>query len=105
MQVIWLKTSAAGGVTWEEVAQDQLASSSGQGDKAPKKTMKVDVPKWCGKWAVQMDDYKPGVVGAKSKNLAGLLLPLPVMQLLVCPDTCTGSCAIHQPLCLRLSDA
>jgi hypothetical protein len=29
------------------------------------------VPKWCGKWVVSMDEFEDGVVGAKSKNLAG----------------------------------
>lgn len=29
------------------------------------------MPKWCGKWVVSMDEFEDGVVGAKSKNLAG----------------------------------
>jgi len=33
--------------------------------------MTVKVPKWCGQWVVGMDDFKEGVVGAKSKNIAG----------------------------------
>lgn len=39
--------------------------------------LKISVPKWCGKWVVGMDEYKDGVVGAKSKNLAGLRGKLP----------------------------
>ena len=46
--------------------------SNGTGPQQPrKKVMKVKVPTWCGKWAVGMNDYKDGVVGAKSKNIAG----------------------------------
>ncbi len=37
----------------------------------------IEVPKWSGKWVVNMDQYAPGVVGAKSKNLAGLRGKLP----------------------------
>ena len=40
-------------------------------EKKKKKQMTVKVPKWCGKWVVGMDDFKEGVVGAKSKNIAG----------------------------------
>ena len=72
-QAIYLETSAAGGVTWEEVEEAQLkqdGSGSGGGAKARKK-LKISIPKWCGKWVVSMDEYKDGVVGAKSKNLAG----------------------------------
>ena len=39
--------------------------------------LKISVPKWPGKWVLGMDDYKDGVVGAKSKNLAGLRGKLP----------------------------
>ena len=37
----------------------------------------IEVPKWSGKWVVGMDEYANGVVGAKSKNLAGLRGKLP----------------------------
>lgn len=51
------------------------AGSSGNGaggeDPKPKRKIKVTVPKWCGKWVVSMDEFEDGVVGAKSKNLAG----------------------------------
>ena len=33
--------------------------------------LQVKVPKWCGQYVVGMDGYRDGVVGAKSKNLAG----------------------------------
>lgn len=39
--------------------------------------IKVTVPRWNGKWAVGMDAFCDGVVGAKSKNLAGLRGRLP----------------------------
>ncbi len=37
----------------------------------------ISIPTWSGKWVVGMDDYQDGVVGAKSKNLAGLRGKLP----------------------------
>ena len=74
-QVIHLETSAAGGVSWEQVDDAQLTSGNGSngsnGSGAPKKALKVKVPKWCGRWVVGMNDYADGVVGAKSKNIAG----------------------------------
>ena len=70
VQVIELKVSAAGNVTWAAAEEGQLSSSGGEA-KQPKKVMKVAVPQWCGKWALGMDAYKEGVVGAKSKNIAG----------------------------------
>ena len=73
VQAIELKTSAAGGVSWEQVDESKVGPAHGESQKAPKKVMKVAVPKWCGKWAVRMDQYKDGVVGAKSKNIAGEL--------------------------------
>lgn len=45
--------------------------SNGSNGAGPKKALQVKVPKWCGKWVVGMDDYADGVVGAKSKNIAG----------------------------------
>ena len=47
------------------------AGSAAAGDKAPKRKIKVEVPKWCGQWVVSMDAFQEGVVGAKSKNIAG----------------------------------
>mmetsp|Transcript_20854 Transcript_20854/g.62756 ORF Transcript_20854/g.62756 Transcript_20854/m.62756 type:complete len:1085 (+) Transcript_20854:1468-4722(+) len=70
------KVTAAGGVEWEE--GDSAAASSGDhSEKAPKRKIEVEVPKWCGKWVVGMDAYAEGVVGAKSKNIAGLRGKLP----------------------------
>lgn len=48
------------------------ANGSGDGgEHKPKRKVKVTVPKWCGRWVVGMDEFADGVVGAKSKNLAG----------------------------------
>ena len=47
-----------------------VSNGNGAGPE-PKKALKVQVPKWCGQWVVGMDDYADGVVGAKSKNIAG----------------------------------
>lgn len=64
-----MQTTAAGGVSWEAV--EELKDSATPKAKQPKKKMTVKVPKWCGKWVVSMDEFKEGVVGAKSKNIAG----------------------------------
>lgn len=64
----FVQTTAAGGVSWEAVEQQTAAAPK---EKKKKKQMTVKVPKWCGKWVVGMDDFKEGVVGAKSKNIAG----------------------------------
>ena len=61
--------------------------------------MKVKVPKWCGKWVVGMDEFKEGVVGAKSKNIAGqhrMVLSLAVNnQLLLVTKPSYGLCVKH----------
>jgi hypothetical protein len=46
------------------------------GPGAPR-NLRITIPKWCGKWAVGMDEFKDGVVGAKSRNLANLRGKLP----------------------------
>ena len=86
MQAVYFETTAAGGVSWEEVEESRLrgegAGSSG-GQQARRK-LKISIPKWCGKWVVPMDKYKDGVVGAKSKNLAGVALPACFEDALCC---------------------
>ena len=54
----------------------------------------VKVPKWCGQYVVGMDGYRDGVVGAKSKNLAGGTpsLQLSFSQPLLRPKTCWLDC-------------
>lgn len=51
------------------MAEEQAAAAPK--GKKKKQKLSVKVPKWCGKWVVGMDDFKEGVVGAKSKNIAG----------------------------------
>lgn len=73
MQAVYFETTAAGGISWEEVQESQLkGDADGSADKKQaRKKLSISIPKWCGKWVVSMDEYKDGVVGAKSKNLAG----------------------------------
>lgn len=55
-------------------------SGAALGDKAQPgapRNLRITIPKWCGKWAVGMDEFKDGVVGAKSRNLANLRGKLP----------------------------
>lgn len=37
----------------------------------------IDIPSWCGKWVLPMNEFKDGVVGAKSKNIANLRGKIP----------------------------
>ena len=72
MQVLYLETTAAGGITWEEADSARLSAGSGAGsERAPKRKLSIKIPRWCGRWAVGTDDFAEDVVGAKSKNLAG----------------------------------
>lgn len=61
--------------------------------------LKIEVPKWCGKWVVSMDEYKNGVVGAKSKNLAGLRGKLPphikLPASVTLPFGCFSRCVLY----------
>lgn len=41
------------------------------------RNLRISIPKWCGRWAVGVDEFKEGVVGAKSRNLANLRGKLP----------------------------
>mmetsp|Transcript_39261 Transcript_39261/g.92974 ORF Transcript_39261/g.92974 Transcript_39261/m.92974 type:complete len:1415 (-) Transcript_39261:222-4466(-) len=76
-KVIDVKTSAAGGVTWEETDDSSLSDDHQEVEGDSTGELKIDVPKWIGKYAVGMDEFKDGVVGAKSKNIAGLRGKLP----------------------------
>lgn len=38
----------------------------------PSAQLSIKIPSWSGKWVVGMNDFKDGVVGAKSKNIANL---------------------------------
>ncbi|EFJ44707.1 hypothetical protein VOLCADRAFT_118653, partial [Volvox carteri f. nagariensis] len=74
-----LTPSASGAVTWSETSpprqEDGAAAHSAVAK--PTKGLKIEVPTWCGRWVVGMDEYRDGVVGAKSKNLAKLRGRLP----------------------------
>jgi hypothetical protein len=37
----------------------------------------IDIPNWCGKWVLPMNEFRDGVVGAKSKNIANLRGKIP----------------------------
>jgi alpha-glucan,water dikinase len=67
-----IKTSAAGSVTWEE--SDLISSDA---PEAETRKLKISKPSWCKKWSIGMTDFKDGIVGAKSKNLANLRGKLP----------------------------
>ena len=71
-----ISTTAAGAVTWEEVDASVASLSDSNGASLPK-NLRVERPTWCKRYAVGINEFKDGVVGAKSKNLAGLrgLLP------------------------------
>ena len=74
MQAVYFETTAAGGVSWEEVEESRLTGegAGSSGGQQARERLSISIPKWCGKWVVAMDEYKDGVVGAKSKNLAGV---------------------------------
>lgn len=77
-ETLSFSVTAAGSVEWSEIDMSAASESDSSSDESkPKKSIKVEVPNWCGKWAVGMDAYKEGVVGAKSKNLSGLRGKLP----------------------------
>lgn len=51
-------------------------AAAGPAPGAPR-NLRITIPRWCGSWAVGMDEFKEGVVGAKSRNLANLRGRLP----------------------------
>ncbi|KAL4422809.1 hypothetical protein ABPG75_009006 [Micractinium tetrahymenae] len=74
------ETTAAGSVKWREVDAAELAAHTdgAAAAAAARPALRVNIPRWCGKWVVGMDGFANDVVGAKSKNLAGLRGRLPV---------------------------
>lgn len=72
-KAVSLATSAAGEVSWESVQDSELSPKEGSEAK-PSRKLSIKIPEWCGKWVVTMDEFADGVVGAKSKNLAGKYL-------------------------------
>lgn len=73
---ITVSATAAGSVTWEEGSNADSAGCSSKDKMTPSK-IKITKPQWCKKWALGMDEFKDGLVGAKSKNLAKLRGKLP----------------------------
>ena len=71
-----MTTTAAGAVSWTEVSQADASSSDSNSGSLPQ-NLSIQKPKWCKKYAVGMDEFADGVVGAKSRNLAGLRNKLP----------------------------
>ncbi|RMZ55539.1 hypothetical protein APUTEX25_000122 [Auxenochlorella protothecoides] len=81
-RVLELDSTAAGAVTWQEADEEEVEGGGGRATPAgvaagTKKLTRPTTPKWCGKWVLGMDEFKQGVVGAKSNNLAGLRGRLP----------------------------
>ena len=79
-------------------AEAAQSSSSGEADSKPKRKLEVKVPDWCGKWVVSMDAFKDGVVGAKSKNIAGTALHSvsePCKVLAQLQSCCIKCCMLH----------
>lgn len=75
-------TTAAGSVALQAIEGGSSSSSISSVDengatRHHHKKLTMTVPAWSKQWAVQMDGFKDGVVGAKSKNLAGLRGKLP----------------------------
>ena len=73
---ISITTTAAGSVSWEEVDSSAVSSTDSEFSGSMKK-LSVTKPTWCKHWSVGIDEFKDGVVGAKSKNLANLRGKLP----------------------------
>lgn len=71
-----IQTTAAGAVSWEETDADTAAASFSDAPD-PIKSLSVTKPTWCKKWSIGIGEFRDGVVGAKSKNLANLRGKLP----------------------------
>ena len=72
---VQITTTARGDVAFEPRGESALRESQAAQaeDGGPgKAALRISVPEWGGRWAVGMDAFRDGVVGAKSKNLAGL---------------------------------
>ena len=83
-QALTVSTSAAGGVTWKKVGEGKggpqavaSAATAAASKTAAAGTSAAAVPAWSGAWAVGPAAFAPGVVGAKSRNLADLRGRLP----------------------------
>lgn len=78
------KPTAAGAVTWVSPSLQSIDAFTG-GILSGENTqglgqvlnLTINIPAWCGKWVLTMNDFKDGVVGAKSKNIANLRGKIP----------------------------
>ncbi|EFN51271.1 hypothetical protein CHLNCDRAFT_37464 [Chlorella variabilis] len=87
-KMVACETTPAGSVKWREAdAAEVAAHAAGARQAAARGPIRVNIPKWSGKWVVGMDGFQDGVVGAKSKNLAGLRGRLP--DWISLPSSCT----------------
>jgi alpha-glucan,water dikinase len=78
----WLafKTTAAGAVTWTAAAPPAAGGDQGGHSSAHRPAnLTISIPRWCGKWVVDMDAYGPSTVGAGRQRLprAGGAAPAP----------------------------
>lgn len=78
------KPTAAGAVTWVSPSLQSIDAFTGNllGNDSQQGAnhvlnLTIDIPRWCGKWVVTSNEFKDGVVGAKSKNLANLRGKIP----------------------------
>ena len=76
---VCLSSTAAGDISWDKASDTDLEPRNDSKGQSLQK-LAVKVPEWCGKWAVTMDDFADTVVGAKSRNLAGALHPVPYSE-------------------------
>jgi len=72
-----LRFSSGAGGPQEQAPAPAAASADAPAKKKSPRDLKISVPQWPGKWVVGMDEYAPGVVGAKSRNIQGLQGKLP----------------------------
>uniref|UniRef100_A0A383VC26 Uncharacterized protein n=1 Tax=Tetradesmus obliquus TaxID=3088 RepID=A0A383VC26_TETOB len=83
-QYLRFKPTAAGAVTWVSPSLQSIDAFtggilSGESQQGLNQVLNltIDIPSWCGKWVLPMNEFKDGVVGAKSKNIANLRGKIP----------------------------
>ena len=76
--VLRINPAASGEVRWEQVSETEMEMEEHHGmEGTARRWLKMSVPKWKGKFVVGMDEFAEGVVGAKSRNIAGLREKIP----------------------------
>lgn len=77
-KILRFSPAASGEVRWEEVSEEDMQTEPTATSNGMTRTrLKMTIPKWCGKHVVSMDEFRDGVVGAKSRNIAGLREKIP----------------------------